>query len=362
MPTPTELDKPASAQPAVPSAAEPVIHVIPEKFYGAALKKKVASMPPSTPPGVTALPKPPKKRSAAPMIIALLLLVAAAAGGYFFVFGNRAQQPPAAVCGDTKCDATESADSCPADCASLPVCGDTKCDATETYAGCPADCPAPAPAPTPVPAVVCGDGKCDATESTDSCPADCTPAAPTSSADSDSDGLTDVEETQIYGTNPYNPDTDRDGFVDLNETLNLYDPAKPSPAMLKDNPGIATYSNAALGYAIYRPAAWIAGESDKQTLFTASSGEFVEVLVQPKERSQSLMDWYLAQAPGVTVSQVEPFTTKQGYDAVLSPDRMTAYVNGGDKVFVVSYNLGSQTELRFRATFRMMIQSLVMAK
>lgn len=42
--------------------------------------------------------------------------------------------------------------------------------------------------------------------------------------DSDSDGLTDVEEEQVYQTDPSKPDTDGDGFNDGVEIQNNYDP------------------------------------------------------------------------------------------------------------------------------------------
>ena len=43
-------------------------------------------------------------------------------------------------------------------------------------------------------------------------------------ADSDSDGLTDIEELKIYGTDPKNPDTDGDGYSDGDEVKNGYNP------------------------------------------------------------------------------------------------------------------------------------------
>jgi hypothetical protein len=68
------------------------------------------------------------------------------------------------VCGDGKCEGTETKQSCPADCGTAgPVCGDGKCEGTETSTNCPKDCPAP----------TCGDGKCQAPETSESCPADC---------------------------------------------------------------------------------------------------------------------------------------------------------------------------------------------
>ena len=75
-------------------------------------------------------------------------------------------------CGDGICEfPSESADSCPEDCA---VCGDGDCSLTESLESCPEDC-------TPPP--VCGDGVCDEGEDAAHCAADCAPIAEDELAD-----------------------------------------------------------------------------------------------------------------------------------------------------------------------------------
>lgn len=44
--------------------------------------------------------------------------------------------------------------------------------------------------------------------------------------DRDKDGLSDFKERYVYGTNPANPDTDLDGYTDLEEVRNGFDPVK----------------------------------------------------------------------------------------------------------------------------------------
>ena len=367
---PSELQKPVGAS---TPADEPAIHTIPQKFYGVALKKPVRDMPvpppappvvppPLVPPLVPPASAKPKGKKSRRVIIgagigAVFLLVGI---GTYFVFSPKKLKVAvnaAPVCGDRTCNASsETPFNCSADCGPPPaVCGDKKCDATESVQSCAVDC---------APPVVCGDNTCAASETIESCPADCKPPEPKPGQDSDSDGLSDREETEVFGTSSNDPNTDKDSFIDLNEVLNLFDPAKPTPAMLKDNPHIALYSNVAQHYVIFRPAAWIANDATdpekKQATFTAPSGETVEVFVQDKQSAQSLMEWYLLQAPGVTSSQIEPLTfkTRQGYDAMLSPDQMSAYVDFGNKTIVVRYNLNSQREIQYRSTFKMMAHSL----
>lgn len=50
------------------------------------------------------------------------------------------------------------------------------------------------------------------------------PIAPSTALDSDSDGLTDIQETTIYKTDPFNADTDGDSFLDGNEVKSGYNP------------------------------------------------------------------------------------------------------------------------------------------
>ncbi|HTN90611.1 MAG TPA: hypothetical protein VL242_43355 [Sorangium sp.] len=73
----------------------------------------------------------------------------------------------AAVCGDLRCDAGETCESCPGDCeACAPGCGDGRCEAPETCDSCAGDCGECPP--------VCGDGTCEPLRETcNACAADC---------------------------------------------------------------------------------------------------------------------------------------------------------------------------------------------
>jgi hypothetical protein len=366
---PTGLDKPSGA--AMPPS-EPVIHVIPDQFYGAALKKrvpieapKVVAAPAKKDAATPAPPPPPKKGGKLALIIIGIVVILAALGAtaYFFLFAPKPKPKPptnvnvnaaAAVCGNGTCESGETSSSCSADCA-LPaaVCGNGTCESGEDSDTCPGDCQEAAVS-------VCGDGKCDTDESFSDCPSDCQPPEPVPALDSDSDGLSDVEEKDIYGTNSNNPNTDGDSFVDLNEVLNLFDPTKPPPASLNDHPSWKLYSSAEQDYQILYPAKWTVKESDqgKEVMFNVGGGEFVEVLIDENASGKLLMDWYLEKVPGKRSSEVSMFQTRGGYDEILSDDLLTAYVSVGSRIFIVTYNLGTQTEIRYKATFTVMVNSL----
>ena len=53
-----------------------------------------------------------------------------------------------------------------------PVCGDGKCNGTESHDTCESDCPPPPPPP------VCGDNRCEGGETYQTCPNDCDPPPP----------------------------------------------------------------------------------------------------------------------------------------------------------------------------------------
>ena len=46
--------------------------------------------------------------------------------------------------------------------------------------------------------------------------------------DADNDGLSDDDEVFTYGTDPTNPDTDGDGFLDGDEVADGFDPTDPN--------------------------------------------------------------------------------------------------------------------------------------
>ncbi len=181
----------------------------------------------------------------------------------------------------------------------------------------------------------------------------------TKTIDTDNDGLTDEEE-KIYGTDPALPDTDSDGFLDTLEIQNLYNPIGFKPVRLFDSGKVKIYQNSTFNYSIFYPGDWIAQSLDpnnKDVMFTAATGEFVEVLVEDNPLKMTAEAWYLGQSPGVDASQLEHFVTKEKLEGVKSPDGLVAYISFEDKIFAINYNIGLKTEINFLGTFEMMVNS-----
>lgn len=181
----------------------------------------------------------------------------------------------------------------------------------------------------------------------------------TKTIDTDNDGLTDEEE-KIYNTDPTLPDTDSDGFLDTLEIQNLYNPIGFKPVRLFDSGKVKIYQNSTFNYSIFYPGDWIAQSLDsnnKDVMFTAATGEFVEVLVEDNPLKMTAEAWYLGQSPGVDASQLEHFATKEKLEGVKSPDGLVAYLSFEDKIFAINYNIGLKTEVNFLETLDMMVNS-----
>lgn len=376
------LQMPSGATP----AKEPEIHVIPERFYGAALKKKVVKALPEKEaaagaakpavPGVT--PAKPAGGKKVVLVVAIVLAVVLIGGlaAWLLLGRGSAPVPTGPQCGDAACEEGETIASCPADCRPKgPVCGDAKCETGESFQNCAVDCPAPAPvcgddacdaeetpescpADCEPPAPVCGDDACEEGETAEACPADCAPPEPVPGADSDSDGLTDLEERSIYQTNPRLVNSDGDSFVDLNEVLNLFDPNDPDPQPLDKNPGIAVFTDPTLGYEMFRPTAWTVGVGAAgTTVFNAPTGEQIEVLVDEIADGDTLESWYRTLDPAATSDAVRVVRTKRGYEYIISPSRSAIFIRADQRVFVISYKLNGAEQIQYRVTFEMMANS-----
>lgn len=185
------------------------------------------------------------------------------------------------------------------------------------------------------------------------------PALPPGGLDSDSDGLTDVEEP-LYGTDARNPDADSDGFLDGNEVFHLYNPAAKSPVRLLDS-GLVKLFSAPVGWSLLVPMNWTAGldiPDGSQASMTSGRGEVVTLRIEDNPTGASLADWYSARTPGESASSVRAFLTKSGLQGISAGDRLETAFAWGNKVFTVKYGTGGQPFINYRTTFEMMLNSL----
>ena len=179
------------------------------------------------------------------------------------------------------------------------------------------------------------------------------------SVDTDKDNLTDAEELLI-GTDVNNQDSDGDGFIDGQEVLNLYNPLAKDPAGIEFSGVVTTYVNPTFDYDVYYSQKWVAKAVDQANLeimFTAATGEFVEVLISDNAENLSLRDWYKKQAPTVKDDEIVSFTNKNGLNGIKSPDSFTVYFAKGQYVYVITYNIGMKELADYPNLFKMMVES-----
>ncbi len=186
------------------------------------------------------------------------------------------------------------------------------------------------------------------------------PTLPPGGLDTDSDGLTDVEES-LYNTNAQRPDSDGDRFLDGNEVFHLYNPATAAPGKLLES-GLVRSFTAASGWVMYVPASWTTGPDPSdatRVLLETGRGERFIVSVESNPSKQDVIPWVSARI-NQPVEALGEFTTKGGLRGVYAPDRMQAWLAWGDAVFHITFDLQAQPFVNFRTTLEMMLNSLAL--
>lgn len=187
------------------------------------------------------------------------------------------------------------------------------------------------------------------------------PTLPPGGLDSDSDGLSNTEEA-LFGTDANRPDSDGDNYLDGNEVFHLYNPQVKAPSRILDSELVKALTSP-VGWTMFVPSKWTSSldtpDGSRATLTTETGEQFL-MSVEDNLARQPLLEWYLAKTPGVTSTEVRSFTTKGGLQGIFSPDRLQAMFAWEDKVFVLKYTLGTQTFVNYRTTFEMMMNSLTL--
>ena len=185
------------------------------------------------------------------------------------------------------------------------------------------------------------------------------PAVPEQSKDSDSDGLTDIEE-RMYGTDYRNPDSDGDTFLDGNEVFHRYDPMGVAPSTLLDTGAVKVYSEASLPFTVYYPLSWKVTADLAKSIATFKTPALASVTVEwsAKDPLLTVEDWVLKNVKGMDITTLKSSYTKEGYYTLRSKDDLVAYVDGKDSVYTLTYALNTSLEISYIQTFAMMINSL----
>lgn len=208
-----------------------------------------------------------------------------------------------------------------------------------TYAAPPqvTEPPEPTPDPTPVP--------------------DPVPQDPYPGTDTDSDGLTNVEEL-LYGTDFRSPDTDGDTFLDGNEVFHRYDPNGLAPSTLLDTGAVRVLERTDLPFTLFYPASWTvsAASNTPEVTFRSAENGSITLAYEEKESLTGLDVWM--KAKGISLKSTETTMTKEGYTARNAQDGRTVYVDLGAWAVSAQYDLGDTLSIEFLQTFKMMMNSV----
>lgn len=185
------------------------------------------------------------------------------------------------------------------------------------------------------------------------------PKVPTLSKDTDSDGLTDIEE-RMYGTDYRNPDSDGDTFLDGNEVYHRYDPNGLSPSTLLDTGAVKTFQDAGIAFTITYPANWKPSSDIVKNIVTFKTPTLAQIVITggKKDKMLSLEDWILKNVQDVDITSLESSYSKEGYYVLRSKDGLVAYVDAGDMAIALTYDLNGSQEISYIQTFAMMVNSL----
>lgn len=187
--------------------------------------------------------------------------------------------------------------------------------------------------------------------------------------DSDSDGLTDVEESTLYATDPRKPDSDSDGFLDGNEVFHRYNPNGDAPGTLEEAGLVRlfTQGGATARVTLLYPTSWsavvdpvpIVPGATSTASFTASSGERVVSEVYTKEATESIAAWM---SRTEHVREGSSTHTKNGLVAFVARDQLTAIIDGGTELVLLTYRPNESGAIEFLQTFKMMLNSLLFVR
>lgn len=184
------------------------------------------------------------------------------------------------------------------------------------------------------------------------------PTLPPGGLDSDSDGLSDVEEA-LYGTDPRNPETDGDSHLDGNEVFHLYNPAARAPGKLIDS-GLVRLVTSPIGWSLFVPKAWMEHpdvSNPSKTVIDTTHGETFSLFLEQNPSHKALRDWYAEMRQSAT-GTLRDVTTKGGLQGLVGADQLEVFFAWQDKVFIIRYDLNGQNFINFRTTFEMMLNSL----
>jgi hypothetical protein len=183
-------------------------------------------------------------------------------------------------------------------------------------------------------------------------------ASATPIMDSDNDGLNDEEE-KILGTDPQVADSNNNGYTDLVEINNGYNPVVSGK--LNTNTNLAEYSNKTFGYKILYPKAWNVSvlNNDATTIFTASDNSIIQISIQDNSDKQGILGWYGSTFPDETITY-DKLKSTDSWEGIWGSDNINFYLTDKAKknIYVISFISPITGRVAYPNIYKLMINSL----
>ncbi len=179
------------------------------------------------------------------------------------------------------------------------------------------------------------------------------------SGDLDNDGLSDKEET-IFQTDPGITDSDQDGYSDLVEIENLYNPTGFAPVKIIDSGLVKEYLNPIWKYRLYYPATWQASEVDDtadQVIFSSVDLQFIQISTSKKLESELFTQWFGRVAGSQNITELLRDKNIFDQEVYLRKDGLVAYIDSPEAVYVIVYKNDSNEPVEYKNLLKLMSQS-----
>ena len=181
-----------------------------------------------------------------------------------------------------------------------------------------------------------------------------------SAPDSDRDGLSGPEE-ELFKTDPQNSDTDGDVYFDGSEVYHLYNPVGKEPQKLIDSGLVKEFVNPVFNYRLYYPSSWAVGNVDenyRDMLFSALTGENIEVKVSGIEPGQTMADWFNVFAPTENINTLANYASVFKETGLRRADGLVFYFTRPNQIITAAYHPAvGENIANYRSVIAMMAQS-----
>lgn len=175
--------------------------------------------------------------------------------------------------------------------------------------------------------------------------------------DIDGDSLSNEEEV-LLSTDMSNRDTDNDGYDDLSELLNLYNPNGTGD--LLENENIDVYEVSGV-YKVFYPTRWEKISEDERgtVIFSSPDEHYLKVIVNTNDQFKSVETWYRELFPEESDIFDDRKISNENFNGIKSSEGYNLYLVDKNRnyFFVLSYEPAADNQAFYSNIYEMFIKS-----